>query len=445
MDEARATPIADRLQELGAWLWPATRELPPAVVARAQRLWIDTVGCAFAGLQSEELVRWLAAQAQLDAGTIRLPGAAARVSASSASTAFAMAACWDEACEGLAVSHGRPGVPVVAALWPQLAAADAISWDELWRATAAGYEVAARLGALLRIRPGMHVDGVWGAFGAAVALVLLQGGGWDEAQRAIEACATQLPFSLYAPVRAGANVRNLYLGHSAWLGRQGAQAVMARMAVPQGALDEFATLALDPGQSGRSWPAPGEWLILQSYWKRFAAVRHVHYGAQAALRLREAVPDLAAIRSIRLTTYAEAQRYCGNRAPATVLGAQFSLSFGVAAALVHGDLSPAEFRSPRFGDERVRRLESMVEIVVDAQAFPEGRRGALLEVHCGERELRIEQGPLTGDPGHEPRLQEVLAKFGDFTGADPALARWALQVLSPAPDAKAHPPQGDGR
>jgi hypothetical protein len=35
--------------------------------------------------------------------------------------------------------------------------------------------------------------------------------------------------------------------------------------------------------------------------------------------------------------------------------------------------------------------------------------------------------------------------LGGFTGADPALARWALQVLSPAPDAKAQPPQGDGR
>jgi 2-methylcitrate dehydratase PrpD len=299
--------------------------------------------------------------------------------------------------------------------------------------------VGARLGARLRIRPGMHVDGVWTAFGAAAALMHLHAGSWNDAQRAIEACATQLPFSLYRPVREGANVRTLYLGHSAWLGRQAAQAVLAGMQVPHGAVDDFATLALDPSQAG-DWPAAGRWLILESYWKRFAAVRHVHYGAQAALRLRRMVDDPDAIGAVRLTVYPEALQYCGNRAPATVLAAQFSLSFGVAAALVHGDLSPAEFRAPRFLDDRVRRIEALVEIVPDAQAFPDGRRGARLEIRCDGRELAIEQGPVSGDAGHQPSEQEVLAKFADFTARDAGMKRWAQQVLSAAPAALAHEP-----
>lgn len=439
MHSSHTPTIADLLDELGDWLWPATREPPTEVMARAQRLWIDTVGCACAGLRSGELARWVALQAQQDAGAVPLPGTGVRLSASAATSTFATAACWDEACEGLALAHGRPGVPVVAALWPELAGR---SWDEIWRATAAGYEVAARLGARLRIRPGMHVDGVWGAFGAAAALVLLRGGDWAMCRRALETCATQLPFSLYRPVREGANVRNLYLGHSAWLGRQAALAIEAGFAAPQGAIDDFAEMALDARQAG-AWPAPGQWLILESYWKPFAAVRHVHYGAQAALRLREAIPDQEAIRAIRLTTYPEALQYCGNRAPATALAAQFSLSFGVAAALVHGDLSPAEFRPPRFLDPRVRRLEAMVETVADTQAFPGTARGARLEIDCGGREVRIEQGNVTGDSGHEPSMQQVLAKFADFTGHDPALARWAQQLLSNAP---AHyPERGEAR
>lgn len=442
MQSAAAPPIAPLLDELGAWLWPATRELPAEVVARAQRLWIDTVGCACAGLRSEELARWLALQVQSDAGATPLPGTAQRLAAGAASTTFALAACRDEACEGHALAHGRPGVPVVAALWPQLASKP--RWEDVWRATAAGYEVAARLGARLRIRSGMHVDGVWGAFGAAAALVRLQGGSWDEAARALEACATQLPFSLYRPVREGANVRNLYLGHSAWLGRQAAQAVAAGMETPRGAVDDFAALALDPAQAG-AWPAPGEWLILGSYWKRFAAVRHVHYGAQAALRLREAIGDIDAVRAIRLTVYPEAEHYCGNRSPRTVLAAQFSLSFGVAAALVHGDLSPAEFRAPRFGDARVRRLEALVEILADPQAFPGASRGARLEVRCGERVLQAEQGVVAGDAGCEPTAAQVLAKFRDFTGADPALGHWARELLLPANNGTAahHPSTGD--
>jgi 2-methylcitrate dehydratase PrpD len=441
---ANALTITGQLADLGEWLWPASGALPPEVVARSQRLWIDTVACACAGMQSGELVEWLAAQAEGDAGVIPLPGASQCLSAGAAVSTFAMAACWDEACEGLALAHGRPGVPVVATLWSQLGARS-FSWEQVWQATAAGYEVAARLGARLRIRAGMHVDGVWGAFGAAAALVRLHGGSWADAQRAIEACATQLPFSVYRPVREGANVRNLYLGHSAWLGLQAAHAVRSGIATPQGAIDDFATLALDPAQAG-DWPAGGDWLILQSYWKPFAAVRHVHYGAQAALRLRPEIEDLDAIRAIRLTTYPEALQYCGNRAPATPLAAQFSLSFGVAAALVHGDLSPREFSAPRFADPRVRRLEHLVEIVSDPQAFAGGARGARLAIRCGEREVQITQGPVAGDAGFEPTLQDVLAKFRDFTRGDAALARWAQQLLDvPAGAPARHPEPGDAK
>jgi 2-methylcitrate dehydratase PrpD len=244
-------------------------------------------------------------------------------------------------------------------------------------------------------------------------------------------------------VGEGANVRNLYLGHSAWLGLQAARAVRSGIATPQGAIDDFAALALGPVQAG-AWLAERDWLILQSYWKPFAAVRHVHYGAQAALRLRADIADPGAIDAIRLGTYPEALHYCGNRAPATPLAAQFSLSFGVAAALVHGDLSPREFRAPCFHDAQLRRLEALVEIVADAQAFPGNSRGARLAIDCGQRTLQLEQGALAGDPGREPSLDAVLAKFHDYTAGDASLARWTQQLLGQAPGAIAqHPAPGE--
>jgi len=428
MNGSTTATIATCLQELGEWLWPATRELPAPVLARAQRLWLDTVSCACSGIRPEEPARWIAAQARGDAGAVPLPGSAVHLSAAAACSSFAVAACWDEACEGLALAHGRPGVPVVAALWPELAGGRH-SWQAVLRATAAGYEVAARLGARLRIRPGMHVDGVWSALGAAAALVHLRGGNWHEAQRALEACAIQLPFSLYRPVRDGANARNLYLGHSSWLGRQAAEAVLAGFSTPTGAIDEFAGLALAPQPAGE-WIAPGAWLLLQSYWKPFAAARHVHYGAQAALQLRAQLPDLDAVEAIRLTAYPEALQYCGIRAPQTSLAAQFSLSFGVAAALVHGDLSPAEFHPPRFHDPVLRRLEALVELVPDAQAVPGTTRGARLQVRAGAREWQVAQGPVAGDAGQEPTPDQVMHKFARYTGEDAAMARWSRELLA---------------
>ena len=439
MSPPASRPIADALDELGQWLWPAAADLPDAVSQRAQRLWRDTASCAWAGLRAAEPARWLAMQAVTDGGQVPLPGSPLRLSASAAATAFAVGACWDEACEGLALAHGRPGVPVVAALWSQIAVRRP-SWQTLWQATAAGYEVAGRLGARLRILPGMHVDGVWGAFGAADALVWLRGGGWQEARQALEACAVQLPFTLYRPVRAGANVRNLYLGHSAWLGLQAAQAVEAGFATPEGAIDDFATLALDPLAAGE-WPAPGDWLLSQSYWKPFAAVRHVHYGAQAALALRGQLPSNSVIDELKLRIYPEALQYCGNRAPQTVIAAQFSLSYGVAAALIFGDLSPTEFRQPCFADPRLRRLEAMVELQADAQAWPAGKRGASLSARLGDRWWHVDQGSVAGDAGNDPPAHALQAKYTQFTQNDPAMAAWAERVCEDPPQAPACYPQ----
>lgn len=426
MSETTGGPVTAALAELLPWLWQQADELPADVSARVRRLWLDTASCAWSGLQADEPRRWLALQAEGERGAVPLPGSALRLGAGAAASAFALGACWDEACEGLALAHGRPGVPVVAALWSQLGRLRP-SWNAVWRASAVGYEVGARLGACLRIRRGQHVDGMWGAFGAAAALAHLQGQRWSDALRAIEACAVQLPYSLYLPIAQGANVRNLYLAHSAWLGLQGAQAAAAGLTTPTGAVDEFARLALDAGTLGEFVP-PGRWLISDSYWKPFAGVRHLHYGAQAALQIRDRGVEPDTIEALRLSVYPEALVYCANRAPRTVLAAQFSLSFGVAAALVFGDLSPAEYRAPRFDDPRLRRLESLVELRADAETFPGAQRGARLQVRVGGAWLSAEQGGVAGDPGHEPDAAAVAAKFSHFTRHDAAMAAWARRL-----------------
>jgi 2-methylcitrate dehydratase PrpD len=435
-----ATNITEELKDLGAWLWPAARYMPVSVCDKVKRLWLDTSACAYAGLRSEAMQSWLSISGEVDPGMVPLPGNPTKLSMSASATAFAMGACWDEACEGLAIAHGRPGVPVIAALWPQLSLLR-VTWDDLWQASAVGYEVAARLGAKLRIRPGMHVDGVWGAFGAAVALIWLSGGTWAQAQAAIEACAVQLPFSLYHPVKEGANIRNLYLGHSAWLGCQAAHAVLAGLSTPQGSLDVFAQLALADAPEGQ-WPAQGTWLIEQSYWKPFAAVRHVHYGAQAAITMRtrigeEQVRDISAL---RLQVYPEALQYCGNRHPQSVIQAQFSLSFGVAAGLAYGDLSPEEFRAPRFDDPSLRRLEALVAIVPDPESFPEGQRGAILCAKLGEAWHHESLGAITGDLGHDPNHAMIQRKYAKLTQDDLGMRQWAeLVLLAKGSDLARHP------
>ena len=87
--------IEAQLDALGEWLLPAAKDLPAPVQAVAQRLWLDTLSCAWAGLRADEPLRWLQVQHVGDAGKIPLPGTHLKFSASTAVTALAMGACWE--------------------------------------------------------------------------------------------------------------------------------------------------------------------------------------------------------------------------------------------------------------------------------------------------------------------------------------------------------------
>jgi 2-methylcitrate dehydratase PrpD len=273
--------------------------------------------------------------------------------------AFAMAACWDEACEGHARAHGRPGVAALAAIWPWV---HQLNWGQLLNAFVLGYEVGARMGALLRIAPGMHVDGNWPSLGAAAAAASALQLNAQQTLTAIHIAACQLPTSLYRPIQTGDTARNTYLGHAAMLGQMAAQAAAAGISAPANAIEAHLQVAYQkPAPLG--WQGTDDFEILSAYFKPYAAVRHVHYGAHAALGLRPQF-DLDMLDQIDLWVYQEAVTYCGVRQPQTPLQAQFSLSFGVAAMLRWGHLNSTVYTKLEFEDDGVRRLEKKVTLHV---------------------------------------------------------------------------------
>ncbi len=266
-------PLAEALE----WLF---RTRPPAAVERKVREQVlDTLGCVIAGRRHGEVEAYARSLEAADPG-----------SAASAAALFAAAACWDEACEGLARAHGRPGLSVLAACHA-LAQKKPHTLDEVLAAYLTGYEIGGRLGEAMRIGPGMHVDGNWPALGVAAAVVRLLGGDAAQALAAIRIVACQLPNSLYLPVAAGANARNTYLSHAAQLGMLAAYAALGGIVAPENAVQ------------GNAIAPAGEWLILEAYLKPYAAVRHVHYGAAAAQALRAEI-DCKKITAIE-------QAYCG--------------------------------------------------------------------------------------------------------------------------------------
>ncbi|WP_076998239.1 MmgE/PrpD family protein [Variovorax sp. KK3] len=386
----------------------AARRATAEASMQARRLLADTLGCAIAGRHAAEVRRLEDLLGGCEPGSFRLPGGPA-LGVQAAAQVLAMAATWDEACEGHALAHGRPGVPLVAALLP-LGLQRGSTLAEFADAFVLGYEVGARCGAWLRIRPGMHVDANWPALGVAAGVARLIGLPAAGIAQAIDIAACQLATSLYLPVAQGRTARNTYLGHSATLGLQAAFASAAGIDAPADALAHYAQW--HAAAAPQALPAADVALLQDAYLKPFAAVRHVHYGAVAARMLRAQLDgDTRSIERIVLQVYQEAITYCGNRAPRTPIQAQFSLSFGLAAMLRFGDIDPTVYEGPRFDDAELRRLESLVALEPDAGRTARNARGATLRLHRAADTLQQAVDAIPGDAGHPLDRAALIDKF----------------------------------
>jgi len=418
------TLIEQHLQRLIERLNQPQVEWPQQVKQQARWLVLDTLGCAIAGGRAPTVRAWLDGQ-HLRADPFATTAGPAPIGPSpGAAMAFAMAACWDEACEGHARAHGRPGVAALAAIWPWV---HQLNWGQLMHALVLGYEVGARMGALLRIAPGMHVDGNWPSLGGAAAAASALQLNTQQTLTAIHIAACQLPTSLYRPIQTGDTARNTYLGHAAMLGQMAAQAAAAGISAPANAIETHLQVAYQkPAPPG--WEGSDDFEILSAYFKPYAAVRHVHYGAHAALALR-AQFDLDMLEHIDLWVYQEALTYCGVRQPQTPLQAQFSLSFGVAAMLRWGHLNSTVYTSPEFEDARVHQLEKKVTIDVhDEWTQKQWRRAKLRLTLVDGRVLENTSQAVMGDADMPWREQDLKDKF--ITNCQGSLSPARSQLLA---------------
>jgi 2-methylcitrate dehydratase PrpD len=201
-----------------------------------------------------------------------------------------------------------------------------------------------------------------------------------------------------------------------------AAAAEAGFDMPRGALEEARRRVLQATAAATSAPA-GQWSILDGYLKPYAAVRHSHYGVEAALRLRSDPNfSLQNINAIKLDIYPEAVQYCGNRAPRTAIQAQFSLSYAIAAALVLGDLGPDAYAD--VGNPVITRLESLVTVEANPGRV---RRGAKLSIDAGGTNLTASVDDVAGDTSNPMTRDQAAEKFRRYT--EPILGRQHAEAV----------------
>jgi len=398
--------------------------LPQAVIDHACLVLLDTAAaiCAGAALpEMQALARWQAGQGD---------GAALR--------ALALASCGvaHELDEGFAPARGHPAIHLIPAALTEAAARGA-SGKALLTAIVAGYEIAARVGAAVTLRAGMHPHGTWGGVGAAAAVAHLRGYPADRMTAALELASCLPVATSYQAVRDGSPVRHAWAGLANFTGSLAAALAGGPFPAPAtGAMASLSGIMGSAFDAATAVEALGcRWDIRRGYFKVHACCRHGHAALDAIdLALAGARLDPAQVRAVRVRSYADAVQAMTPTIPVTtVLAAKFSLPFMVALRLVRGATDPVLFTPGIALDPDLAAFARKVDLAEDPELTRRGRerRGARVEIALADgRVLTGEVEHSRGDPALPFGRGDIVAKYRRLTAPTLGAARAArLETL----------------
>ena len=414
--------MSDYLDRL-ARLVEATRldALPPSTLAAARLVLLDTLGAIVAGSVQPENARLAAlAAARAPRGTAALLGHHERADALWATLANATAGVALEVDEGNRLGGGHPAIHVLPGA---LAVAEERGLDgrRLLEALVAGYEVCSRLGGATTPRANVHSHGTWGTIGTAVAVARLADAPAATIREVINLAASMSPANTWTPALDGATIRNLYPGRS---GFQGVLAVELQRcgftALRDAPADVYGTILADgfePAQAVAGLDAPGRaepYRIERGYVKLHACCRYNHFALDAVQALRHAHRFAAEdVARVEVTTIPFGVRMA-EPAPASLLGAKFSIPWAVAAALVLGRTDLAAFEPPALGDGRIRDLARRVAVRAEPAMSPRRIDAPTARVRielADGRTLEETTTVVRGDAASPVAPDEIVAKF----------------------------------
>lgn len=412
--------------------------LPPATIAAARRVLLDTLGCALGAVASEPARIVAACLPRTAEKTATIIGSGARTSAENAALVNGVLARYLDFMDVYSardVCHPSENVPVA------LACTEAAggSGRALLEAVVVGYEAQLRLAHAF----GFHAIGMHHVSAAGFVVPLIAGKLWGLR-------AEQLAHAVSL-----SGMRHLTL-HALAKGRLS----MAKAAgYPLSAMEGIFATRL----AARGFTAPGEaleWLfaavpakadaprpealdldcsryrIEHVSLKQFPVQFELQTPVEIAVRLhRRLAPRVAGIVRVVIEVLSKTKERTADPAkfrPENRETADHSLPVCVAMALLDGKLEPAQFEAGRWRDSGVLALAARTEVLaspaLEARA-PDGRPAALtVELDDGTRISDAEDIPL-GDaarPMDEPALER---KFGAL--ARPVLgARRARRVVA---------------
>lgn len=415
-------------------------DLSVAAFERGRWIIADCLPVIAAGMQTREMKALVVAHlANAAPGQAWVIGSGRRAGAMDSALLNGTAGTCLELDEGnLFVGGGHPGIQVVPAA---LAAAQELgaSGADLLLAVILGYEVSARIVRSSKLRPSVHSHGTYGVIGAAIAVAKLKGFSQPQMRELLNVAATMGMATSRNSLLEGATVRNIYTGHSGYMGQMAVRLVESGFSGEADAVKSvFGSVLSDSFDAERVVHGLGsEWVVTQNYFKLHPTGRYVHSAIDALEDVLSRQPggriDYDSIERIDVNAYKLAAMLCGKNISSS-FGARFSIPFALASILYHGRSGLKSFDDEAVANPKVQQLVAKVYVAEELSYndnYPQEqlcdlvitlKSGVTLSGHC-----RFTKGELS-NPHSEVELRAKFFELGNAAWGED-LARQLLRDL----------------
>lgn len=267
----------------------------------------------------------------------------------------------NELDEGNALAKGHPACHFTPALL-KLSECKQAPFEKLLTAFITGYEVGARIGEIITLKPGIHPHSNWGMIGGAAAIAKLYEWDIDQISQAINISAQFTYPTLWKSVLEGHKIRNIMIGMNNLTLIILPQLVESGYSASDETMETIFTQVLGNGfaKERLNLDASMHYLI-HTYFKFYDSCRFCHGPIDAlkeALKQAE-VASVNEIQQIDVKTYASAAAL-NNQNVANSFAGKFSIPYALAK-------ESFRFTNERFVENEIIHLAQKVNVMEDEE------------------------------------------------------------------------------
>jgi len=341
-------------------------ELPGHIRHQAKRCMMDTLGALIAGHNTPvaDLMNCFAKeQFKGDDATILVKGN--KLSAAGAALVNGFANNALDVDDGYRSVKGHPGSCILPVILAAGEIAPTVTGENFLTALVVGYEVVIRAGLIRHATyETYHSSGSWGAIGGTAAAGRLLGLSRKKLCHALGAAEYHAPI---APMMKCIEIPGMGKDSIGW----GCMVAMMSTIMAEKGFTGINPLFNDSPEEGWIQSLGNAFEIMNLYFKPYCACRWAQPGVDGALKTMKANRlDPEDIKQIKVFTFKESAALTTDY-PQNTEEAQYNIAFPIAAALLDGEVGPAQVLAPRLLDKDIHQMMDKIQIIAQ-ERFQKG-------------------------------------------------------------------------